>query len=196
MSQCYHFWRKLNGRPGDNPALRRPFRRRWTAPYHSRQLNVSKETSVSPRAIFITIHHPPRLELCGWVTVAAKFSVKKFPSQRPLEGIYESGFPGSGVEARRSMFHSRCTPAGPCYYICRGYNSDGGLSWSSGSTYFSLLLFSYRKSFSQKKGGLDAFSVFLTNRADSQKSSQRKQRETPLDLLVCSSKQLYLTIHI
>lgn len=190
MSQCYHLRRKLNGRPGDNPALRR----HWTAPYHSRQLNVSKETSVSPCAIFITIHHPPRLELCGWVTVAAKFSVKKFPSQRPLEGIYESGFPGSGVEARQSMFHSRCTPAGLCCYICRGYNSELK-QWLD--LFFFLLLFDHRKSFSQKKGRLDGFNAFMTNHVDLlHLSKAHKQRETPLDLLVCNWKELYFTIQI
>lgn len=44
----------------------------------------------------------PRLALCGWITAAPKFCVKKlFPRRRPLEGIYERG-----ASTKRSVFQS------------------------------------------------------------------------------------------
>lgn len=112
-------WTDSVSRPREVPAPCHPLLCCRAAPYHSRQLNVSEGTSVSP-VQYLLPSIIPRFWLYGWITVAAKFCVKKFPRQRPLEGIYESSFPESAVRARRSMFQSHCIPAGLWYQICHG----------------------------------------------------------------------------
>lgn len=112
-------WTDSVSRPREEPALCHPLLCCRAAPIHSRQLNVSEGTSVSP-VQYLLPSIIPRLSLYGWITVATKFRVKKFPRQRPLEGIYWSSFPESAVEARRSMFQSPYTPVGLWYQICHG----------------------------------------------------------------------------
>lgn len=113
-------WTDSVSRPGEEPALCHPLLCCRAAPYHSRQLNVSEGTSVSP-VQYLLPSIIPRLSLFGWITVAAKFCVKKFPRQRPLEGIY-GGAASLEVLWKRDGARFRVTahPAGLWYQICHG----------------------------------------------------------------------------